>query len=139
MYSVRVATITGNNETSILKNCTILICTVNSSDTNFRQWANYVTGSWKTYLWAQANFEKTQLKIIIIFSNKVFSLQIWIKQLRYLHIKPSCYEISYQKLLPRRYGQFYQTDQCAQKVYVGFSRSGHIINKLCKQQSTVCV
>ena len=81
MYSVRVATITGNNETSILKNCTILICTVNSSDTNFRQWANYVTGSWKTYLWAQANFEKTQLKIIIIFSNKVFSLQIWIKQL----------------------------------------------------------
>jgi len=54
-----------------------------------------------------------------MFSNKVFSTN-----LDKATIKPSCYEISFQKLLfPRRYGQLYQTNQCAQKV--GFPRSGH--------------
>ena len=55
-----------------------------------------------------------------MLSNKIFS-----PDLDKATIKPSCYEISYQKLIfPRRYGGLNQTDQCAQKV--GFPRSGHI-------------
>jgi len=44
----------------------------------------------KCTFWAQANFEKIQLKIIIIFQIKLFS-----PDLDKATIKPSCYEISY--------------------------------------------
>ena len=79
---------------------------------------NNVTGSWKTYLLDQ-NLWENSIENLCNF----FKIQVLFPGLDTVTIKPSCYEISHQKLhFPRRYWWLYQTNQCAQKV--GFPRSG---------------
>ena len=66
-------------------------------------------------------FEKTQLKIYTMFCKLNF-----FAHLDKATIKPTCCEVSHQKLLfPRRYGWLHQSHQCARKV--GFPISGHIL------------
>ena len=68
----------------------------------------------KPTFWAQANFEKTQLKIII-FSNKFFS-----PDLDKATIKPSYYESSYHKFL-----FLGDMDDYIRPIKGRFPRSGH--------------
>ena len=46
---------------------------------SFPPW--YVTGSWKTYLLGTSKLWENLIENLLIFSNKAFSFQIWIKQL----------------------------------------------------------
>ena len=83
----------------------------------------YVTGSWKTYLFGTSKLWENSIENHL----SAFQIKLFFPNLDNVTNIPFCYEISYEKLLfPRRYGQLYQADQCAQKV--GFPRSGHIIS-----------